>query len=126
MNAIEQALESAAIDILYIQEGSRLAKGFGFKRDRSLRSMVSKMDKVSTKRNRDGRDVSVKFDNDRNIVEATPGRLDVLKRYAADIEAGREISYDVNEDKLYRNQQAFASVMVETGMIEEDELTNED
>ena len=38
-------------------------------------------------------------------------RIDVLNKYQADVEAGREIEYDVNEYKLHKNLMAFCSAM---------------
>ena len=38
-------------------------------------------------------------------------RIDILNKYREDVAAERDIEYDVNEDRLYRNQQAFASAM---------------
>ena len=38
-------------------------------------------------------------------------RTAIIDRYAADVAAGREIQYQENNEKLYRNQQVFAEIM---------------
>ena len=48
---------------------------------------------------------------DGEIREGTPERLERLEKYANDVANDREICYNVNEDKLYRNMQAMASAM---------------
>jgi len=45
-----------------------------------------------------------------------------IERYSLNAAAGEPIEYDVNEDKLYRNQQAFVGGMVNSGMIDEEDL----
>jgi len=52
-----------------------------------------------------------------SIVEVDPReekgelRTAIIDSYAADVAAGREIQYQENNEKLYRNQQAFAEIM---------------
>jgi len=60
--------------------------------------------------NADPREKSVVI-SDGVIQHGSQERIDILNRYREDVGAGRDIEYDVNEDKLYRNQQAFASAM---------------
>tara|TARA_R100000995_G_scaffold67691_1_gene36321 strand:+ start:751 stop:1074 length:324 start_codon:yes stop_codon:yes gene_type:complete len=38
-------------------------------------------------------------------------RTAIIDSYAADVAAGREIEYEENNAKLYRNQQVFAEIM---------------
>ena len=38
-------------------------------------------------------------------------RTAIIDSYAADVAAGREIGYEENNAKLYRNQQVFAEIM---------------
>ena len=69
---------------------------------------------------RDPRDVSVKFDHTRlgDVVEATPERLKILRQYADDISSGREIQYDVNENRQYDAEYTFHGAMVLGGVID--------
>ena len=60
--------------------------------------------------NTDPRDKSVVI-SDGVIQHGSTERIELLNKYRADVEAGRDIEYDVNEDKLYRLNQTFASVM---------------
>lgn len=65
---------------------------------------------VSPVINADPREKSVVISNG-VIQHGSQERIDILNKYRDDIDAGREIEYDVNEDKLYRNQQAMASAI---------------
>lgn len=58
----------------------------------------------------DPHSVSVKI-KDGEIREGTPERLERLENYANDVANERDIDYNVNEDRLYRNQQAFAEAI---------------
>ena len=69
--------------------------------------------------NADPREKSVVI-SDGVIQHGSQERIDILNRYREDVDAGRDIEYDVNEDKLYRNQQAFASAMELN--VEEEEI----
>ena len=65
---------------------------------------------VSPVINADPREKSVVISNG-VIQHGSQERIDILNKYRDDIDAGREIEYNVNEDKLYRNQQAMASAI---------------
>jgi hypothetical protein len=41
----------------------------------------------------------------------TPERMAILNKYRDAVANGEEIPYEVNEDRLYKNEQAFASAM---------------
>ena len=41
----------------------------------------------------------------------TPERMAILNKYRDAVANGEEIPYETNEDKLYKNMQAFASAM---------------
>ena len=45
------------------------------------------------------------------IMSDNPSRLAVLDRYQAGVADEREIQYETNEDKLYRNQLTFAAAI---------------
>ena len=45
------------------------------------------------------------------VMSDNPERLAVLNQYRDAVEAEKEIPYQINEHKLYRNQQAFAVAM---------------
>lgn len=45
------------------------------------------------------------------VMSDNPERLAILNRYRDAAEAEKEIPYQINEHKLYRNQQAFAVAM---------------
>ena len=60
--------------------------------------------------NADPREKSVVL-SDGVIQHGSQVRIDILNKYREDVAAERDIEYDVNEDRLYRNQQAFASAM---------------
>ena len=60
--------------------------------------------------NADAREKSVVI-SDGVIQHGSQERIDILNKYRADVEAGRDIEYSENEDRLYRNRQAFASAM---------------
>lgn len=85
----------------------------GQRKFRPLLSVLAKAEKAEADKAEKVRSTSVKWaDSQRTeIMEATPERLAVLESYAADAAEGREIAYDVNEDKLYRNQMAFAAAI---------------
>ena len=82
----------------------------GKRSHRNLWSVQKEYDRRMKQREIDPNDISVKFENGK-IREGTPERLERLENYADDVANGREICYNVNEDKLYRNMQAMASVM---------------
>ena len=65
---------------------------------------------VSPVINADPREKSVVISNG-VIQHGSQERIDILNKYRDDIDAGREIEYNVNEDRLYRNQQAMASAI---------------
>jgi len=60
--------------------------------------------------NTDPRNKSVVI-SDGVIQHGSQERIDILNKYRNDVEEGRDIEYNVNEDKLYRLNQTFASVM---------------
>ena len=60
--------------------------------------------------NADPREKSVVISNG-VIQHGSQERIDILNKYRDDIDAGREIEYDVNEHRLYRNEQAMVSAM---------------
>jgi len=68
--------------------------------------------------NVDPREKSVVI-SDGVIQHGSQERIDVLNRYRDAVENEQEDFYEVNEDRLYRNQQAFASAMELN--LEEDE-----
>ena len=41
----------------------------------------------------------------------TPERMAILNKYRDAVANGEEIPYEINEDRLYKNEQAFASAM---------------
>jgi hypothetical protein len=45
------------------------------------------------------------------IISGNQERIDILNKYQANVEAGEEIEYDVNDYKLHRNMMAFCSAM---------------
>lgn len=45
------------------------------------------------------------------IQHGSQERIDVLNRYRDAVAAGEEIPYEENADRLYKNQQAFASAV---------------
>jgi len=56
----------------------------------------------------DPREKSVVISNG-EIQHGSQARIDILNKYQAAATEGKEIPYDINEDRLYRNNQAFAS-----------------
>ena len=48
---------------------------------------------------------------DGKVMSDNPERLDILNRYREAVSTESEIPYEVNEHRLYRNEQAFASAM---------------
>jgi len=60
--------------------------------------------------NTDPRNKSVVI-SDGVIQHGSQERIDILNKYRNDVDKGRDIEYNVNEDKLYRLNQTFASVM---------------
>ena len=60
--------------------------------------------------NVDPREKSVVI-SDGVIQHGSQERIDVLNRYRDAVENEQEDFYEVNEDRLYRNNQAFASAM---------------
>ena len=68
--------------------------------------------------NVDPREKSVVI-SDGVIQHGNQERIDVLNRYRDAVENEQEDFYEVNEDRLYRNQQAFASA-VELNLEEEE------
>jgi hypothetical protein len=49
-------------------------------------------------------------------------KRDRMEMYRLQLEQDGEIEYDVDEDRLYRNQMAFVGAMVRSGQIEASEL----
>ena len=45
------------------------------------------------------------------IISGNQERIDILNKYQANVQAGEEIEYDVNDYKLHRNMMAFCSAM---------------
>ena len=82
----------------------------GKRSHRNLWSVQKEYDRRNNVKEVDPNDISVKFE-DGEIREGTPERLERLEKYANDVANDREICYNVNEDKLYRNMQAMASAM---------------
>ena len=60
--------------------------------------------------NADPREKSVVL-SDGVIQHGSQVRIDILNKYREDVAAERDIEYDINEDRLYRNRQAFAGAM---------------
>lgn len=84
---------------------------------------LAQLEKVNKVKEEDRRSRSIKYDlsngvDNRCVVEATDERLSVVEAYAADADADREISYAVNEDKLYKNQMAFFAAMPHDMLVE--------
>jgi hypothetical protein len=48
---------------------------------------------------------------DGKVMSDNPERLDILNRYREAVSTESEIPYEVNEHKLYRNEQALASAL---------------
>ena len=87
-----------------------------FHDNREGKSSLARINKIldnekASRAAKDPNEVSVKFNEDREIVSGTPERLSRIEKYRNDISSGKEIDYNINEHKLYRNQQAFAKVM---------------
>ena len=60
--------------------------------------------------NIDPREKSVVI-SDGVIQHGSQERIDILNQYQNDVDNGRDIDYNVNENKLYRNEMAMASAM---------------
>ena len=67
-------------------------------------------DKEITPKVKNMREESVVI-QDGKVMSDNPERLDILNRYREAVSTESEIPYEVNEYKLYRNEQAFASAM---------------
>ena len=94
----------------------------GKRSSRKLRSVVSEAKRRHKNLFKPEREVSVKFDENRNVISNPESeRLATIDKYRAAVEAGEEIEYDVNEDKLYRNQLDWVSAAVRAGMFADDE-----
>ena len=63
---------------------------------------------VAPNLNVDPREKSVVI-SDGVIQHGSQERIDILNKYRDDVDNGRDIGYNVNEDKLYRLEQAFAA-----------------
>lgn len=76
------------------------------------------------------RAVSVKFETvngERVITESTPERLAAIEAYAAQVAAGNEeLTFDVDEHRLYRAQMTFATVMVKAGILSEEDFEEDE
>jgi len=118
-------VREAAIDCFMIPNELLPESYRGKKSHRKLRSVVKQFERTKGKR-LTGRDASVKFDSDREITSATPERLAVLEKYAADVAAEREIDYDIDESKLYNRQLKFCETAVRAGWFEVEEFENEE
>jgi ABC-type enterochelin transport system substrate-binding protein len=108
-----------------LADGERvIACGFDVSRDllpeayqgknkfRPLVNVIRQAEKQAAKR-KANREVSVKWTDGKRtaILESTPERLAVLDAYAANVADDLEIEFIENEDRLYRNQMAFAAAM---------------
>lgn len=76
------------------------------------------------------RAVSVKFETvngERVITESTPERLAAIENYRKQAESGvDELSFDVDEHRLYRAQMTFATVMVKAGILSEEDFEEDE
>ena len=83
--------------------------------DREGGSTLERVERIYQKEvepviNADPRERSVVI-SDGEIQHGSQERIDVLNRYRDAVANGEEDFYEVNEDRLYRNQQAFAKAM---------------
>tara|TARA_R110000744_G_scaffold86062_1_gene168263 strand:- start:361 stop:759 length:399 start_codon:yes stop_codon:yes gene_type:complete len=75
-----------------------------------LEKQSAEEEKKRTAEETDTREKSVII-HDGKIMSDNPSRLAVLDRYQAGVADEREIQYETNEDKLYRNQLTFAAAI---------------
>jgi hypothetical protein len=75
-----------------------------------LEKQSAEEEKKRTAEETDTREKSVII-HDGKIMSDNPSRLAVLDRYQAGVVDEREIQYETNEDKLYRNQLTFAAAI---------------
>ena len=83
--------------------------------DREGGSTLERVERIYQKEvepviNADPRERSVVI-SDGEIQHGSQERIDILNRYRDAVANGEEDFYEVNEDRLYRNQQAFAKAM---------------
>ena len=87
------------------------------KRYRKLSSIDKQFEKSSVKR--DGRETSVKFNND--DMDGTPERMAMIAHYRTQYEAGVEDFQPyggLNEAKQYRAELAFIAALIQAGAME--------
>lgn len=101
-----------------------LPQRYHSKRDKvqSIARIVAKAKRHDSNLFKEDREVSVKFDKRGNVKKARQGRLDILNAYRSMIDNEQPIEYDINEDKLYRNQVAFCGAMIRSGQFDADEF----
>jgi len=115
MNEHAKKLENLAIDMISVPTSWLPESYRGKSETRKLRSVVNECNRRS-KVQKDERATPARVNDDHVITYGSPVRLAVLDKYAADVEAGRDIDYDCDNDRLYRNQAAFCDAM---GLLED-------
>jgi hypothetical protein len=100
------------LDCFYVAEGSYLAELTGCKQDTSLAQIERRLDREDP-----SRQSQHQLDK-----QAKAARIEL---YRKQLEDSGEIEYDVDEDRLYRNEMAFVGYMVEHGLIDAKELESE-
>jgi len=127
-NQLFAELNAAIVDCLMVPSSWLPENYRGVRSMRKLRSVVNQFRRENKKLFRPGREVNVTFervDGERRIAFARPERLACLDSYASDVDAKREIQFDVDEDRLYRRQLEFLGAMVAGGIIDAEELEEE-
>lgn len=119
-------IETAVIDCIEVPREWLPERYQGKRKMRKLSAVVAQAKREKKNLFRDPRDISVKFDDDRNIVKGTTERLATLEKYAAMVEAGIEIAYDENDDMLYKRQVEFYGAAIKAGAVDSDDDDCED
>jgi hypothetical protein len=121
-------LDAAIVDSFEVDCESLPASFQGKRKTRSLASIANQLDKKS-KKVKDPRAKSVKFETingERKITKATAERLRTIEAYAKMAEANNALEFDCNEDRLYRAQLNFCSMLVKTGILSEEDFENDE
>jgi hypothetical protein len=117
----------ATIEDCFDVDSATLPEAFRGKRDRtSLKSLAKKVYKTS--KEKDPRAKSVKFETvngKRKITKATRERLQAIEAYAKMAEANNALEFATNEDRLYRAELNFCSMLVKVGILSEEDFDSE-
>ena len=121
-------LDAAIEDSFEVSCESLPASFQGKRKTRSLASIANQIRKKD-KTPKDPRAKSIKFETvngERKTTKATKERLQTIEAYAKMAEANNALEFDCNEDRLYRAELNFCSMLVKVGILSQEDFENDE